>query len=42
MKIQITNLITDGKSEIFDFSELSLNDLRVIIDYCGEIKIEKK
>ena len=42
MKIQITNFF-GGKSEIMDFTELTLNDLRVLIEYSGgSLTIEKK
>lgn len=42
MKIQISNSF-GGKSEVMDFSELTLNDLRVLIEYSGgSITIEKK
>lgn len=42
MKVQITNTATGGKSEIIDFSSITLDDLKVMIEYCGSITIEKK
>lgn len=42
MKIQIINTATNGESEVIDFDQLTLHDLKVIIKYCGEIKIVKK
>ena len=42
MKVQITNTATGGKSEIIDFSSLTLEDLKVMVKYCGNITIEKK
>ena len=42
MKIQIINTATGGKSEVMDFSSLTLDDLKVMIKYCGSITIEKK
>lgn len=42
MKIQITNTATGGKSEIIDFSSVTLDDLKVMIKYCNSITIEKK
>ena len=48
MKIQITNTATGGASEVINFSEvidfnkLTLNDLKAIIEYFGEIKITKQ
>lgn len=42
MKIQIINAITNGESEVIDFDKLTLRDLKVMIEYCGEIKIIKK
>ena len=41
MQIQITNTATGGKSEVIDFSKLTLQDLKVMIEYCGEISITK-
>jgi hypothetical protein len=41
MKIQIENM-QGGKSEVIDFSDLTLQDLKVIIEYCGTIKITKQ
>lgn len=42
MKIQITNTTTGGTSEVIDFNKLTLNDLKVMIEYCGEVKITKQ
>lgn len=42
MKIQITNSLTNGTSEVIDFEDLTLQDLKVIIKYCGKIQIERK
>lgn len=42
MKIQITNTATGGQSEVIDFSDLTLQDLKVMIEYCGEITIKKQ
>ena len=41
MKIQIENT-QGGKSEVIDFSDLTLQDLKVMIEYCGTIKITKQ
>jgi hypothetical protein len=41
MKIQIENM-QGGKSEVIDFSDLTLQDLKVMIEYCGTIKITKQ
>lgn len=40
MKIQIKNNF-GGESEVFDFSQLTLNDLEVLIKYSGSLTIEK-
>jgi len=40
MKIQIKNNF-GGESEIFDFSQLTLKDLEVLIKYSGSLTIEK-
>lgn len=42
MKIQITNSLTNGTSEVIDFEDFTLQDLKVIIKYCGKIQIERK
>jgi hypothetical protein len=42
MKIQITNPLTNGTSEVIDFEDLTLQDLKVIIKYCNKITIERK
>lgn len=42
MKIQITNNYTNGKSEVFDFSELTLKDLEVLLRYCRKLEITVK
>ena len=39
MKIQITNSHTGGKSEIFDFSELTLKDLEVLLKYGRKLEM---
>ena len=42
MKIQIINSLTNGASEVIDFEDLTLQDLKVIIKYCNKITIERK
>lgn len=41
MKIRIMN-DTGGASEVMDFSQLTLEDLAVLLKYCGRLTIETR